>query len=78
MKILFYQWKSFLNEGIERALRELEYPYDILFYQQTDWEQDDVFLEKLREKIRTKEYDIVFSVNFAPLVAEVCEEGSGE
>lgn len=78
MKILFYQWKSFLNEGIERALRELEYPYDILFYQQTDWEQDDVFLEKLREKIRTKEYDKVFSVNFAPLVAEVCEEFSVE
>lgn len=78
MKILFYQWKSFLNEGIERALRELGYSYDILFYQQTDWEKDDVFLEKVRERIKTKKYNKVFSVNFAPLVAEACEEFSVE
>lgn len=42
-KILFYQWYSFMNPGIEKAFKQLEIEYDILYYQQTDWEEDAVF-----------------------------------
>lgn len=59
---------------MERALQGLDLAYDVLFYQQTDWEKDDSFQEKLRDKLKTKEYDKVLSVNFAPLVSEVCNE----
>lgn len=42
-KNLFYQWYSFMNPGIEKAFKQLEIEYDILYYQQTDWEEDAVF-----------------------------------
>ena len=45
-KNLFYQWYSFMNPGIEKAFKQLEIEYDILYYQQTDWEEDAVFSVK--------------------------------
>lgn len=73
-KILFFQWHSFMNRGIERALKELNLPYDTFFYQFEDWEKDDKFSELLRDKLKGKEYTDVLSVNFSPLISEVCEE----
>lgn len=43
-KILFFQWHSFMNQGMERALKELGWEYDVFFYQFTDWEKDDKFI----------------------------------
>ena len=73
-KILFFQWQSFMNEGIERALNKLEYPYDTFFYQFTDWERDDRFCELFREKLKSQTYRCVLSVNYAPLISDICEE----
>ncbi len=74
MKILFYQWHSFMNKGIERALAKLGIEYDVLFYQQKDWEHNDGIIEQLQMALNEKKYDFVFSVNYAPLVSEVCNQ----
>ena len=55
-KILFFQWHSFMNEGIECALNKLEYAYDTFFYQFTDWEKDDRFCELFRDKLKSQAY----------------------
>lgn len=73
MRLLFYQWNSFMNRGIENALKQLGIEYDILFYQQTDWEKNDGLVELLEQSLAKKEYAVVFSVNYAPLISEVCE-----
>lgn len=73
MKILFFEWHSFMNKGIERALTELGMEYDIFFYQFTDWERDDIFLEKFQKLLRQNKYKTVLSVNFAPLISQICE-----
>lgn len=72
-KILFYQWYSFMNPGIEKAFKQLEIEYDILYYQQTDWEEDVIFEEKIEKQIQDNVYDAVFSVNFAPVISKVCQ-----
>lgn len=72
-KILFYQWYSFMNPGIEKAFKQLEIQYDILYYQQTDWEEDAIFEEKIKKQIQDNVYDAVFSVNFAPVISKVCQ-----
>ena len=72
-KILFYQWYSFMNPGIEKAFKQLEIQYDILYYQQTDWEEDAIFEEKIEKQIQDNVYDAVFSVNFAPVISKVCQ-----
>lgn len=72
-KILFYEWYSFMNPGIEKAFKQLEIEYDILYYQQTDWEEDVIFEEKIEKQIQDNVYDAVFSVNFAPVISKVCQ-----
>lgn len=73
MRILFYQWHSFMNQGMERALQQMQIPYDRFFYQQTDWEKNDGLAEKLEQKLKERSYAMVLSVNFAPVVSEVCQ-----
>lgn len=74
MRILFYEWNSFMNPGMENALKELEIEYDVFFYQFSDWEKDDCFLNKFESVLKKKEYDCVLSVNYAPLVSKICED----
>jgi spore maturation protein CgeB len=72
MKILFYQWHSFMNKGMERALNQMGMEYDVFFYQQTDWEEDEQFAQKLKAAVAG--HDLVLSVNFSPIVSGVCEK----
>ena len=73
-KILFFQWHSFMNQGMERALKELGWEYDVFFYQFTDWEKDDKFVQLFQKKIKNAHYTDVLSVNYAPLISDVCKE----
>lgn len=63
-----------MNEGIVHALNKLAYAYDTFFYQFTDWEKDDKFCELFRKKLKSQAYRCVFSVNYAPLLSNICEE----
>ena len=63
-----------MNKGIERALVELGIEYKTFFYQFDNWEKDETFLEKFRKELRQNHFDCVLSVNFAPLISQVCEE----
>lgn len=74
MKLLFFQWNSFMNQGIEAALHKLQMEYETFMYQFIDWEKDDVFLEKFKKRLHQDAYDVVFSVNFSPLISQICEE----
>ena len=74
MKLLFFEWHSFMNKGIERGLKELEIAYDTFFYQFNDWEKDDAFLEQFRAYLKAGTYTDVLSVNFSPLISMLCEE----
>lgn len=55
-----------MNEGIERGLQTLDIPYDTYFYQFTDWECDNLFMQQFRKVIQTGNYQKVLSVNFSP------------
>ena len=60
-KILFFQWHSFMNQGMEQALKELGWEYDVFFYQFTDWEKDDKFVQLFREKIKKESLRPLFT-----------------
>lgn len=62
-----------MNRGIEKALSKLEITYEVFFYQFQDWEQDGQFCSLFRAKLESGLFDCVLSVNFAPLVAGICE-----
>lgn len=73
MRILFWQWHSFMGQGVERAFQKLNMEYDTFFYQLTDWEADDTFEEKLEDMLSKGCYDVIFSINYTPLITDVCE-----
>lgn len=73
-KLLFFQWNSFMNRGIEKGLKELGIEYDTCYYQLTDWEEDEKFLTWFEEIFKNRSYENVFSVNFVPMISEVCEQ----
>lgn len=62
-----------MNKGVERALRQLGVEYDTFFFQQTDWESDTGIVALLASRLKARRYDMVFSVNYAPMVSMVCE-----
>lgn len=74
MKLLFFQWHSFLNKGMERGLKKLNIEYDAFFYQFSDWEEDAVFTERFWKHLQKTAYSAVLSVNFSPLISGVCEK----
>ena len=75
-KILFFQWNAFMQKGIERAFTYLGMEYDTFYYIFKDWDKDDDFKEKLKKRLQSgkEEYEYVFSVNFSPLISEVCND----
>lgn len=72
-KLLFFQWASFMNRGIEKALQKLDIGYEVFFYQFNDWERDDRFCELFEKTLNSGGFEKVLSVNFAPLVSNLCE-----
>lgn len=75
-KILFFQWNAFMQKGIERAFTYLGMEYDTFYYIFKDWDKDDDFKEKFKKRLQSgkEEYEYVFSVNFSPLISEVCKD----
>lgn len=72
MKLLFFQWNAFMQRGIENAMKRQKITYDTYYYIFADWDKDDVFVDNFTQKVRDGGYDTVFSVNFSPLIAQVC------
>ena len=77
-RLLYWQWHSFLKRGVEEALPLVASSVDTFFYQLADWEEDDSFRKKFLSAIengsKTASYDAVFSINFNPMISEICEE----
>lgn len=72
-KVLFWQWNSFMGKGVEQAFHNLDVAYDTFYRCIENWEEDENFAEELASRLRRKEYQTVFSINFCPIIAEVCE-----
>lgn len=73
MKILFWQWSAFMQKGMEKALTSLKMEYEVFYYQPEDWEKEEAFSQALKKRLIRGDCDVVLSVNYAPVVSEVCE-----
>ena len=71
MKILFWQWHSFMGKGMELALHRLNIAYDTFFYQMNDWESDDRFAEQLEKRISQQAYDAVILIRLFLMYARI-------
>ena len=74
MKILIYDMGSYTFNDILYYLRKAGHSCKTVYYHFPDKFQDDFFCERFSEYLRSDTWDGVFSVNFFPLVARLCQE----
>lgn len=90
MKILFYQWKAYNQRDIEQGFLRRGHQVERFFMEMGNFERDDVFEEAFVKKLlgcpsagglpegqgAAPVYDLVFSVNYFPLISDICERYS--
>lgn len=72
-RILFFQWNALMQKDVEEAFfvrRDVE--VDMVSYEFADWDHDEYFEKKFPEFLLKKAYDIVFSINYFPVLSDVC------
>lgn len=74
MKILFYDMGSYTCHDVLYYLKKAGHSCKTVYYHFPDKFQDDFFCDRFAAYLEADTYDLVFSVNFFPLVARLCHE----
>lgn len=73
MNILFFDTGSYTYRDILTAFNKMGHNCRTVYYHFPDRYEDAFFEERLEEYLQKDSYDCVFSVNFFPLTAKVCD-----
>lgn len=72
-KILFFQWNALMQRDVEEALAARDdVELDYISYEFADWDHDEYFEKKFPPYLLRKKYDMVFSINFFPVLSDIC------
>lgn len=74
MNILFYDMGSYTYHDFLYYLKKAGHTCKTVYYHFPDKFQDAFFCERFDAYLTEKEYDVVISVNFFPLVAQLCDK----
>ena len=73
MHILMYRWKAYNYRDIEQTFLLLGHTVDNIEQELGSYDVSPEFERVIEEKIRGTHYDMVFTVNYLPLISNVCE-----
>lgn len=71
--ILFYKWHAYRESYLISNLKEMGYHCVVFDEKFKDYHADAEFVMKVMDCIRTEEIDMVFSIDYLPLLASACE-----
>lgn len=74
MKILIYHWNSYNQKAIENAIKHLGHSTTLLTEKINNIEKDTEYTQKLADKLKHQKYDMLFSINYFPVLAQACHE----
>ncbi len=74
MRILFYDMGSYLYDDCLETLRAMGHEVRTVYYHFDNRYEDDFFCDRFEAKVREIEPEIIFSVNFFPLVAKIAHD----
>ena len=74
MKIFLYEWGSYLNYDIMLCFKELGINYRCFSWKFEDKNYDEKFFHWFRHHVERDYFDVLFSVNFWPLLSEIAQE----
>ena len=72
MRALVFRWGAYTEEDLIHYFKIMNINTSIVIYELADKNHDDAFEELLKKKIENGQFDFVFSVNYFPVIAEVC------
>lgn len=73
MHILMYRWKAYNYRDIEQTFRLLGHTVDNIEQELGSYDVSPEFERVIETKIGENHYDVVFTVNYFPLVSNVCK-----
>lgn len=74
MRILMYRWKAYNQQDIICNLKLRGHVVDEIDGEMTTYDSDKVFYAKFCDKLDSADYDLVFTVNYFPLISDACEQ----
>lgn len=72
MHILMYRWKAYNYRDIEQTFKLLGHTVDNIEQELGNYDVSPEFENVIEAKIRENQYDMVFTVNYFPLISNVC------
>lgn len=74
MKILIYRWNAWNQKDIEESLCHLGHKLSYIAVVPKSPEEDNSFVEWLIEQIHRQPPELLFSINYFPVLAEACHQ----
>lgn len=68
-----YRWKAYNYRDIEQTFRLLGHTVDNIEQELGSYDVSPEFEQVIEQRIRTNHYDMIFTVNYFPLISNVCE-----
>lgn len=72
MHILMYRWKAYNYRDIEQTFRLLGHTVDNIEQELGSYDVSPEFEQVIEKKIHENNYDMVFTVNYFPLISNAC------
>lgn len=72
MYILMYRWKAYNYRDIEQTFKVLGHRVDNIEQELGNYDVSPEFEQIIEKKIHENRYDMVFTVNYFPLISNVC------
>lgn len=76
MNLLIIHWGAYTHADILQTLDSLHIHYQVIPYHFQDKNHDEQFEHLLQSAFMTSHYDAVFTVNYFPVIAQVCHHNS--
>lgn len=73
MKILTYKWKAYNQQDIVNNLVKRGHSVDEIRGEMCNFETDTLFMSDFENKITSTKYDMVFTVNYFPMISDICQ-----
>lgn len=74
MKLLLYDFGTLTQNDIMTTLNQMSIAYESVLYKLKDIQHDAYFEKRIQEILKNGSFDAVFSVNFFPVLARICND----
>ncbi len=74
MKILFYEWESYLQYDVKQICAEIGIRTETFTWKFTDKNQDEGFEKWFRQNVDGRQFDALLSVNYWPMLSKMAQE----